>query len=44
MYIFIGPRGDVIEATRTIHKMTRGVLFEKWNRLDKPLMRLQHVA
>ena len=31
MYIFIGPRGDVIEATRSIRKMTRGVLFEKWN-------------
>ena len=31
VYIFIGLRGDIIETTRTIHKITRGILLEKWN-------------
>ena len=32
MYLFIGPRGKVREATQAIQEVTRGSFFEKWNR------------
>ena len=35
MHLFIGPIGEVSEATRAIQEVTCGVFFEKWNRRNE---------